>query len=88
MIGKRARNNNSRAMASYFCKGKVVRRKISVDFRWGDKLKVNEEPRRKQRGIEIPETRKIPSAAIWGEYDPKRFNKAWAQAERARRVGP
>jgi YgiT-type zinc finger domain-containing protein len=27
----------------YFCKGKVAQRKISVDFRWGDKLKVIEE---------------------------------------------
>ncbi len=42
IIGKRARNNNSRATPCYFCKGKVVRRKISVDFRWGDKLKVIE----------------------------------------------
>ena len=43
MIGKRARNNNPRTTACYFCKGKVVRRKISVDFRWGEKLKVIED---------------------------------------------
>ncbi len=30
-----------------------------------------EEPRRKQRGIKIPETRRIPSAASCGEYNPK-----------------
>jgi YgiT-type zinc finger domain-containing protein len=42
MIGKRASKNNTRATACYFCKGKVVRRKISVDFRRGDKLKVIE----------------------------------------------
>lgn len=42
MIGKRARKNNSQATACYFCKGKVVRRKISVDFRWGETLKVIE----------------------------------------------
>ena len=42
MIGKHARNNTPRATACYFCKGKVVRKKITVDFRWGDKLKVIE----------------------------------------------
>ena len=42
MIGKHARNNILRATTCYFCKGKVVRRKVSVDFRWGDKLKVIE----------------------------------------------
>jgi YgiT-type zinc finger domain-containing protein len=26
----------------YFCKGKVVERKVEVDFRWGAKLKVIE----------------------------------------------
>jgi len=26
----------------YFCKGKIAQRKISVDFHWGDKLKVIE----------------------------------------------
>ena len=40
MIGKRARKFNSRATTCFFCKGKVVRRKISVDFGWGEKLKV------------------------------------------------
>jgi len=29
--------------------------------------------RSKLRGIEIPETRRIPGAASCGEYDPKRF---------------
>ena len=43
MIGKRARKNNTRATTCYFCKGKVVQRKISVDFRWGEKLKVIED---------------------------------------------
>jgi len=31
----------------------------------------NEEPRRKQRGIKILETRRILSAASCGEYNPK-----------------
>jgi YgiT-type zinc finger domain-containing protein len=43
MIGKRARKNNSRMTKCYFCKGKVAQRKISVDFRWGEKLKVIED---------------------------------------------
>jgi hypothetical protein len=42
------------------------------DERWEKKfVYVNEEPRRKQRGIKIPETRRIPSAASCGEYYPK-----------------
>jgi len=27
----------------YFCKGKVVQKKVNVDFRWGRKLKVIED---------------------------------------------
>ena len=42
MIRKHARNNTLRATACYICKGKVVRKKISVDFRGGEKLKVIE----------------------------------------------
>ena len=42
MIGKRERKNKFRAATCYLCKGKVVRRKISVDFGWGEKLKVIE----------------------------------------------
>lgn len=35
--GKRAATNEC-----YFCKGRIVEQKVTVDFRWGDKLKVIE----------------------------------------------
>ena len=50
---------------------------------------MNELPRRKQRGIEISETRRIPSAASCGEYDPKRFKRGLTlRPRRTRRTAP
>jgi ABC-type nitrate/sulfonate/bicarbonate transport system substrate-binding protein len=54
--------------------------------RVGEQLELNELPRSKLRGIEILETRRIPSAASCGEYYPKRFKWDWPCPIRSSRV--
>lgn len=42
MTGGHARQGEVMIKHCYFCKGRVVRQKVKVDFRWGRKLKVIE----------------------------------------------
>lgn len=43
MIGEHARRGDAMSTECYFCKGRVVKEKVKVDFRWGRKLKVIED---------------------------------------------
>jgi YgiT-type zinc finger domain-containing protein len=43
MIGKHGRGSNTMTTECYFCKGRVVEEKVTIDFRWGRKLKVMED---------------------------------------------
>ena len=42
-IGQHVRDGDVMLTECYFCKGRVEQKKVSVDFRWGRKLKVIED---------------------------------------------
>ena len=42
MIGRHAKQGNDAPISCHFCRGKIVRQSVKVDFRWGRKLKVIE----------------------------------------------
>src|ERR1043165_2270655 len=42
MIGELGRRGKHIMTACYFCQGRVVQEKVTIDFRWGHKLKVIE----------------------------------------------